>query len=221
MKGSQYNKQLNIKRAVEGINIANRNAKSLYEDAKLLFENERYARAISLSILSIEESGKPSILRSILLEEDDKEILKLWKAYRRHYDKNSMWIVPELIANGAVHFNDMYKIIDTESSHSETLDNLKQLCFYTDVFSKAKWSFPENIASEELSGKILSIARINLNDDLFNTEESLKFWVKNMKPVWKKDMQLMKLALIKCYEECEADGLFEPGTSQKMVNFLL
>lgn len=57
MKGRQFTQKLSVKLATEISNGAIENAKSLYEDAKLLYDNEKYARAISLAILSIEESG--------------------------------------------------------------------------------------------------------------------------------------------------------------------
>jgi AbiV family abortive infection protein len=109
MRDRQHKQKIDSIKASKGIIAANANAKSLLEDATLLFKNERYARAISLAILSIEESGKPTILRSILLEEDAKEISKKWKEYRNHHYKNTKWIVPELIANGARQIEDFKK----------------------------------------------------------------------------------------------------------------
>ena len=51
MRNEQFNNKLNIKLAVKAINAAILNAKSLYEDAEILFNNKKYARSISLSIL--------------------------------------------------------------------------------------------------------------------------------------------------------------------------
>ena len=45
------------------MNAARRNARRLAEDAKLLLEAGRYPTATALAVLSIEESGKMSILR--------------------------------------------------------------------------------------------------------------------------------------------------------------
>jgi AbiV family abortive infection protein len=62
MKGRQFTQKISLEKAVEISIGAIENAKSLLEDSKILYENDKYARAISLAILSIEESGKPSII---------------------------------------------------------------------------------------------------------------------------------------------------------------
>lgn len=219
MKGRQFTQKLSIKLATEISNGALENAKLLYEDAKLLYDNEKYARAISLAILSIEESGKPSIIRSILLEDDPKELSKLWKSYRRHQDKNSMWIIPELILNGAKKIDDLRKVVDKDSDHFQILDDLKQLCFYSDVFTKGKLSIPQNVATKEIAQSIVEIARINIKEVLF-TEESLEIWVKHLKPVWKREMHKMKLAVKNCYLELETKKIIEDGMASKMDVFL-
>lgn len=219
MKGRQFTQKLSIKLATEISNGALENAKSLYEDAKLLYDNEKYARAISLAILSIEESGKPSIIRSILLEDDPKELSKLWKSYRRHQDKNSMWIIPELILKGAKKIDDLRKVVDKDSDHFQILDDLKQLCFYSDVFTKGKLSIPQNVATKEIAQSIVEIARINIKEVLF-TEESLEIWVKHLKPVWKQEMHKMKLAVKNCYLELETKKIIEEGMASKMDVFL-
>lgn len=219
MKDRQFTQKLSLKLAVEITNGAIENAKSLYVDAKLLYDNEKYARAISLAILSIEESGKPSIIRSILLEDDPKEIVKLWKSYRRHQDKNSMWIIPELIFKGAKTLEDMRKVVDKDSTHFQLLDNLKQLCFYSDVFSKGKLTVPSSVANKDIALLILEIAKINIKD-ILNTEKTLEIWVKHLKPVWKQDIDRMKQALVNCYSELEEKELIEKGSVLRMSDFL-
>lgn len=219
MKSKQFKNRLDIKLAVEAINAAITNAKSLYEDAEILLNNKKYSRSISLSILSIEEAGKPSILRSIVLENDDKEIINLWKSYRRHYDKNTMWIIPDLFKEGVRKLDELKKVVDKDSNHSKILDNLKQICFYSDIFKMGKCSIPDNISDEKTARSILEIAKFSINET-FNTEESLEIWVKHLKPVWKKEIFEMKLALIDCYKELEEKKIIEKGKSQEMINFI-
>jgi AbiV family abortive infection protein len=223
MKDKQYNQKLSPERAAKGMNAAIDNSKSLLEDAILLYDNDRYERAVALSILAIEEAGKPSILRSILLEDDPKLLKKEWQNYRRHTEKNSNWIVPELISKGARHIEEMRQTVDKNSDHTQQLDNLKQLAFYTDAFSKCKWSIPKEIISKELAESILSVAKIMVGKDTkgITTEAELKLWVKHLKPVWKQDMLKMKQALINCYKEAEESGLIEKGMANKMLEFLL
>lgn len=219
MKGRQFTQGISVKLAAEISNGAIENAKSLYEDAKLLFDNEKFARAISLAILSIEESGKPSIIRNLVLEDDPKEISNLWKSYRRHQDKNSMWIVPELIFKGARKLEDMRKVVDKNSDHTQTLDNLKQLCFYSDVFTKGKLSLPNKVATKDVAFSILEVAKSSIKETIV-TEESLEIWVKHLKPVWKKEMNKMKEGLNNCYLELESRNLIEEGTALRMSQFL-
>lgn len=219
MKGRQFTQKITLDKAAEISEGAIKNAKSLLEDAKLLFENAKYPRAISLAILSIEESGKPSIIRSIILEDDPKEISNLWKSYRKHRDKNSMWIVPELILNGARTLESLRKVVYPKSDHPQTLDNLKQLCFYSDVFTKGKLSLPENVANKDVAKSLITIAESSIKETL-NSVDALEIWVKHLKPVWKTDMRGVKKALLSCYLELEEKNLIEKGMADKMNEFL-
>jgi AbiV family abortive infection protein len=70
IKNKQYRGELNAESAAKGMDFAFQNAISLLDDAVLLYNNNRYERAFSLSILAIEEVGKLSIIREIILETD-------------------------------------------------------------------------------------------------------------------------------------------------------
>jgi AbiV family abortive infection protein len=85
---SQYQGPLSASQAAEGINIAAANAKRLAEDAKLLLDAGRYPTATSLAMLAIEESGKTSILRHMLLAASENELRECWRRYRKHTEKN-------------------------------------------------------------------------------------------------------------------------------------
>lgn len=95
IKGTSLNKKLNgykgtltPQQIADGINAANKNANRLANDAKILLDANRDPSATSLAILSIEEGGKVSILRSLALAKDEKEILECWRDYRSHTKKN-------------------------------------------------------------------------------------------------------------------------------------
>lgn len=223
MRGKQYKEKLDPKTAAEGIKLAEKNAASLFLDAQLLFDNGRFERCVALAILAIEEAGKSSIIRSILLAEDPKELKKEWQNYRRHTEKNLSWILPDLVAKGASQLEDLRPIFQKENDHGQVLDSLKQLSFYTDIFSKRKWSMPSEVIDEELAKGILQTAKVmtNKKTDGLNSEEGLKLWIKHIKPVWKQDMFKMKEGLIACYSEAEELGLLEKGKTDEMVNFLL
>jgi AbiV family abortive infection protein len=221
MRGKQYKNKLDAKSAAEGIQFAKENAKTLLNDAELLFENDRFERSVSLAILSIEESGKPSIIRSILLTDDGKELKKEWGNYRKHTAKNLSWIFPELASKGARNLEEFRPLFDSESDHGQVLDNLKQLSFYTDIFSSKKWSIPKDVIHKELAAMILLSAKVLSNqDEGIDCEEGLKLWIKHMKPVWKKEMSLMKKALIQCYKEAAELGIIQNEKVAEMEKFI-
>jgi len=171
--------------------------------------------------LSIEESGKPSIIRSILLTDDPKKLKKEWQNYRKHTAKNLTWIFPELVYKGARKLEDFKPLFDTKNNHGQLLDNLKQLSFYTDIFSSKKWSIPKNVIDKELAEIILLSARVLSNqDEGIDSEEGLKLWIKYVKPVWNGEMSLMKQAVIECYKEAAKLGIIKKEMVGKMENFI-
>jgi AbiV family abortive infection protein len=223
MKDRQYSHKLSPKQASEGINAAIDNAKSLLEDAMLLYENHRYERSTALSILAIEEDGKLTILRCILLEEDPKLLKKEWQNYRRHTEKNISWILPDLVVKGARQLDDFNPIFDRGNDHGQILEDLKQLSLYTDSFSKCKWSIPKNVITQKIAKYILEIAKNQVlkgNRDITAVEE-LEIYTKHLKPVWKGSVIEMKQALINCYQEAEHKGLLKKGTTKRMIDFTL
>jgi len=85
----------------EGINAACQNAKRLADDAEILLKNKRYPSAASLAILSIEESGKVSILRGLSVAKNSDDLKESWQEYRSHTKKNAAWIIADLLESGA------------------------------------------------------------------------------------------------------------------------
>lgn len=223
MRGHQYKSKLDAKSAADGIRLANENALALFEDAQLLFDNQRFERSLAISVLSIEESGKPSIIRSILLTDDPKELKKEWQNYRKHTKKNTAWILPDLVSKGATNLEELRPLFDKNSDHNQTLDSLKQLSFYTDIFSSKKWSSPKKVIDKEIAESVLKVAKImsRKNESGLVTEKGLELWVKHLKPIWKLEMFKMKEAMINCYNEAEELGIIEKGKTKEMTNFLI
>ena len=222
MRGQQYKSKLDVKSAASGIKLANENAADLFEDAKLLYDNKRFERSVAISILSIEESGKPSIIRSILLTDNPKELKKEWQNYRKHIEKNASWIFPDLVSKGVSKLDEFKPLFDKQSDHNQTLENLKQLSLYTDLFSSKKWSSPKQVVDKSTAKSILEIAKIMSikNDCGINSQEGLTLWIKHLKPVWKQEMYKMKEALINCYNEAEEIGIIKKGKAKEMINFI-
>ena len=169
-KLSQYRGPLRPAQIASGINAAKVNAKRLHEDAKILLKVKRYPSAASLAILSIEESGKVSILRSLSVARNEKDVKESWQQYRSHTKKNVAWLLPDLVAKGARKLDDLKSLFDENSDHPYILDQLKQLGFYTDCLGEAHWSIPDDIIDEQLSNMLVKISGLFIK----NKETSTK-----------------------------------------------
>src|SRR3989442_5369225 len=218
----QYVGRLTPRQAAEGIQAALANARALLSEAELLLGHGRWPRAVALSILAIEEAGKPALIRALLLARNDGELSDEWRAYRSHVQKNINWILPELAAKGAAVLEDLRLIVDPTSDHPHILEALKQVAFYSDVYGECRWSIPAQAIDEDAARRFVALARLLASGpEAMTTEAELELWVKHMAPVWKGDMSDMKQALVACYAEAEAHGvLWAKATASEMVRFL-
>ena len=98
---TKYRGDLSPAQIAHGINAARRNARRLADDAKLLLDSGRYPTAAAIAALSVEESGKSSVLRGLALSPNVDVRRNAWRDYRSHRSKNAAWILPELVAKGA------------------------------------------------------------------------------------------------------------------------
>jgi AbiV family abortive infection protein len=215
---NQYKGRLNAKEICEGMNIAITNSVRLLKDAEILFEARRFPSSAALGILSIEESGKVSILRALALEKDDKWIIEDWKDYRNHKKKNTMWIFPSMVSQGARGLNDFRKIADEDSDHQYLLEYVKQKAIYTDCMENRKWSIPESKISEEICEGILATARLLVTKKHIE-EIEIELWIKHIKPVWRGPMEHMENALVKWSKEMHKLGLMT-GTEDGFEKFI-
>ena len=87
-KLSRYGGRLTPAQIADGMNAAIRNARRLANDARTLLDLERYPTAASIAVLSIEESGKVSILRHFAMARDLPSCREIWREYRNHRSKN-------------------------------------------------------------------------------------------------------------------------------------
>ena len=213
-----YRGRLDASQVATGINAAIENAKRLADDASLLLEVGRFPTAASLSILSIEESGKVSILRALSVAIDEKEVLSAWKDYRSHVMKNVAWILPQLVVQGARKLDDLKPIFSKDSEHPYLLDQVKQLGFYTDCLGKAHWTLPNEVIDEKLARTLVQTAKLLAKGKQISKKE-IELWMKHIGPVWKKDPAWMKQALVNWYAEMQQQGLATEGNN-KMQQFI-
>ena len=183
VKAVQYQGPITPKEAAEGMNAAALNARRLLADARLLFDAGRFPSACSLAILAIEEAGKVSLLRMILVTKDTTLLKKAWRSYRNHCAKNAQWIMPALVRAGARTANDLRPIYDMDSDHTSVLDQIKQLGFYTDTYKQGHWHRPDSGIDENLAREIIHSAG-TLIPSRDTTEREMELWVQHVGPVW-------------------------------------
>jgi AbiV family abortive infection protein len=217
-KLNTYRGRLSAAQIAEGINAASDNAKRLADDAACLLEAKRIPSAASIAILSIEESGKVSILRSLSVAQNDEEVASVWKDYRSHVKKNVAWILPQVVASGARKLDDLSLLFDDKSDHPYLLDQIKQLGFYTDCLGKAHWSLPTDVIDEPLAKMLVLTAQVFTKGHKV-TEKEIELWIKHIGPVWRKDPRLMRQALINWYADLQQHGLVAKGKNE-MLQFI-
>ena len=213
-----YKGELSPQQIADGMNAAAENARRLADDAKLLLDAKRFPSAASIAALSIEESGKVSILRALALARTQDEIKDEWRSYRSHTSKNVSWILPQLVANGARKLDDFRPVFDTSADHPYLLDQVKQLGFYTDCLGERHWSTPGSVVDEELSCSLVQAADLLAKDNR-HTQREIELWIEHIGPVWKKDHKWMKQALINWYAAMQSEGL-SPEGENKMGAFV-
>ena len=203
---SQYRGRLTPAQVADGMNSAIRNARRLADDARALFDLERYPTAASLAVLSIEESGKVSILRHFAIARDLPTCRRIWRDYRNHRSKNVAWILPDLIAAGARDLDSLQLAMQPDAEHTAILNNVKQIGLYSDCLGSVHWSEPEKVINKQLAQMLVRIA------DLFAAKESvtpeeMELWIAHLVPAYGASLETMKEALINWYRAMNEAGL--------------
>ena len=190
----------------EGMNLAVRNAGRLLTDANTLLASGSFATAASLAALSIEESGKVALLRTVALARTEKELTNAWKEYRSHKSKNFAWLLPDLVKSGASTLDELYPLVDPESSHPIVLDQIKQAGFYTDLLRGSVWSYPSVAVAEELARSLVDRAGSLLSKRSHTTRE-VELWVEHVGPTWRGSMDDMKASVESWHSAMVEEGL--------------
>ena len=163
---------LNEQKLISGLTKTIENAASLFNDATLLTENERYARAYTLFQLSIEEAGKSLILYNCILEffqgkEIDKNHLDK-KGYRDHKSKTKESLKLELTAlllfRDSGNGNDISDLLDELVKDSKSINqknNQKNASLYVSLIGSNFIAPNESISKSDVS-KIAETALIRL-----------------------------------------------------------
>jgi AbiV family abortive infection protein len=209
-KLNQFMGTLTADQVVAGMNAAIRNAKRLADDAALLLDNERYGSATALAILSIEESGKPMILRMLATASSADETKRIWREYRSHTKKNVMGAFLDVFFKGARRLDQFAPLFDQSAAHPKLIDQVKQIALYSDCLGDAHWSEPENIIDEPLARRMVFTASL-----LAKTEEvkprELELWIAHVGPHLDGNRELAERGLERWYTELQREGLAPKG----------
>jgi AbiV family abortive infection protein len=135
------------------MNLFFQNASELLEEAKILFEAKRYARAFSLAVLSLEELAKPVFLvNAIFFEKGDRDAWRaLFKVLRSHESKQGLWSaygknLEQL--RGPTTQNNLDYADRFPAGVAALLDRFKQAGFYVTYFSKGGFILPNKLATD-------------------------------------------------------------------------
>ena len=201
----------------EGMNAAARNARRLASDARILLDAKRFPTAASVAALAIEEAGKVSILRRLSTARDEKEVKRVWREYRSHMAKNTSWILPDLVAKGAINLTDFQDAVDPEGEHTAILDAVKQIGLYTDCYGGRHWSEPLEVVKESLARQLVMTAEVLSKKDEVSPREII-LWKKILGPVW--ETPAMKEALLRWHQAMINEGLAK-HTQKDFERFVL
>lgn len=138
-----YRGDLPAEQIVRGMELIDHNSREIIEDAKLLIESGRYARAVALSVIALEESAKKSVLLVLYaVQADDKLRKRVWQEYRSHTSKAS-FIVRRPAIRGAF---EGQNIEEKAQRMGRLMDLYKQMGLYADSYETDEgvrfWSTP-------------------------------------------------------------------------------
>lgn len=204
---------LNSVQIAAGMNVAARNGKRLADDASLLLEHRRFASAVALAMLSIEESGKLSILRGLATVSSPERVREYWREFRSHTKKNRLGALVELYAKGARRLNDFAPLFDQEADHPHLFDNLKQLALYADCLGVAHWSEPEQVIEESLAIAVVRTATLLVCKKEI-TQLEIELWITHVGPYLHGTTKQAEQALQTWYSEMQRHGLEKEGENR-------
>jgi AbiV family abortive infection protein len=207
---SPYRGELSPEDVAKGMECAIENSKRLANDARILFDAESYPSSCALAILSIEESGKLSILRRMALGGDSKTVKAMWKKFSSHTDKNFMWMFLGMVSSGARKLDDFRKLFD--KSNANLLNNIKQISLYSGCYGKKHWSNPEEVIDRDLSIFLLETAELLASSEKnYTSIRAVQLWVEYLQPVWGTDFESQANALAEWHKALIEEGLAEEG----------
>ncbi|WP_242392002.1 AbiV family abortive infection protein [Anaeromyxobacter oryzisoli] len=216
-----YSGPLTLAELAEGMNAAAENASRLCHDAEILLDAKRFPTAVSVALLAIEEAGKLTILRQMVLASDVGVWKKAWRAYRSHKSKNAAWMFPSMVGEGARKLDEFRALFDGSSNHPLLADQLKQLGLYTDCVGQRRWSVPTALIDEGPARAMVETARVMARKPEHPvTVRELELWREHLGAVQGAGFETQKRALACWVRALVAEGLHDQQSLDGFMRFL-
>ncbi|MHA7607882.1 AbiV family abortive infection protein [Elizabethkingia meningoseptica] len=164
----------------DAISKALKNAQELYEEAEILKDKKKYARAYTLFHLAIEEVGKVFIVFKYLLAGDYSEdkLKKFDTEFRQHKIKidlsTNIDVIVSWVMDGELS-SEIIENITYTKEQIENLNNLKNLSLYSFIFNGNSYNPSDMIESEDVD-QINQIAEYRIK----GTEDLAKVLLKDL-----------------------------------------
>lgn len=149
MKKDKKNFQLSNHQKILGAKYCFENAAALLEEAKILLNNAKWARAAALSILGIEEISKIELVGQTFFYKTHKDWNKFEEKFLKHNQK--LKLADSLLIQTAYQSGDDNKIEDElkEILKGRNLNIGKQRCFYVGFDNDRLWEVPLKMVTED------------------------------------------------------------------------
>jgi hypothetical protein len=132
--------------------------------------------------------------------------------------KNRLLALPLLKSSGAKGLDDLMPLFEG-SEYPLSIENLKQVSFYSDCLEGARWSSPDKTICEEMAKGVIAAAKAVIRNKAHVTEKEVELWIQHMGPVWKKDWELGKVALKNWFADLVRLGLLK-GNADDYASFV-
>lgn len=157
----------------DAMNATRRNGRALVEEARILFDAGRYARAAALAVLAVEEAGKVDVLRCLVMARDTKERSSFARELTNHRAKNAHWIIGVLRRKLPFPMLMATALEGKEGEHSLYLERFKQSAFYTDVAQDGSCRNPVDAVDKNFANELINCAD-ELTVDIVTTARELE-----------------------------------------------
>ncbi|MDZ4654477.1 MAG: AbiV family abortive infection protein [Coriobacteriia bacterium] len=157
-----YRGWLSAEQIAEGKNACSRNARRLYDDASMLYEQNRFASAAALAILAIEETYKLTLLDQLTLCSTDEQTSKCWKEFSSHAAKGRPWdfaaSLPGELEEDELPSAEYFWSAEIGCSASTDANRMKQAAIYVDCVGEGNWVEPADEFREQTAHEVLDFA---------------------------------------------------------------